>query len=614
MTDPDEPSIEKKVVRRYARLVGFSILAALLACLLMVFEGILRLTGFWPPSRLDVSVIVGILVGLAIMRRGAAWSWVHPTLRSNLRRWAERADDFASWAMIGNRPATVISALIAILVATWAPHYLTWPFWTDHDVLATLALGWDRGQLPWRDQIGFQFPGEIELFWALGRGAGWGSSLAFYAADLALLGVLLGTVAVSCRACLGRWLPGLAACLAILGYYVTLVFTLAAQRDWHAAELAAIALMLLVAGRSWRLRLASSLAFAMALTIRPHAIVFLPAIGFALMVPPRGGTGGRAAALVWLGGLAVGLLATFSPVVLSGLTGDFLHAMGFVRRSGGPYASSSLDRSWRSLTLELGDHWSLALGAMLLALTWLGGTSPSRRLAAVLLAAVGCAMLYRPLHPIDHAYLRQPLQLFQALAFASLADGMVEIGVADRTRLAAFILLIDLAMPWWNSLCDVRASFAAIGALASGSEPAKAPPGCALGFPSGGHPAYPYDWRDYIAALDYLRSHTDSSTPVANLLTYFPYPSVNASVGRVTPLPVETISLVHWFPDVDFDTLIASALEGSPDAVVACDAGLAEGNFAKRLTRTLETMDRSYKPVARFGAIEIRRRSPRPGG
>ena len=311
MMDQGEPSKPSTAIPRSVKLVGLAAAIAGTACLAMVLIEVLTLWGYWPPKRIDVALIVGGVAILELARRASGWPWVEPAVRERLGRWTGRVDGLAEYALAGRRPTIAVAGLIVIVLAVWAPHYLTWPLWTDHDVLGTLAIGWDRGKLPWRDQFSFQFPGEIELFWVLGKTVGWGSSVLFYAADLALLGVLLTTVAVSCRESLGRWLPGLTACLSILGYYVTLAFTHVAQRDWHAAELAAVSLMLAMTGGSPRRWIASALVFATAMTFRPHAIVFLPAIGLALAFPPQGSSAGWKGMLIWIGAVTAGLLATF---------------------------------------------------------------------------------------------------------------------------------------------------------------------------------------------------------------------------------------------------------------------------------------------------------------
>src|SRR5947208_2370104 len=98
-------------------------------------------------------------------------------------------------AWLLNGPSTVaLGALCCVQLATWMPHYLTWPWFADHDVFATLALGWEHGQLPYRDLACNNFPGTVYLFWIVGKLFGWGRTVPFYAVDVALVLILGATL------------------------------------------------------------------------------------------------------------------------------------------------------------------------------------------------------------------------------------------------------------------------------------------------------------------------------------------------------------------------------------------------------------------------------------
>ena len=135
----------------------------------------------------------------------------------------EAVDRLVAFAMAGGL-TIVAAAACAGFLATWVPHYLLWPWCRDSDTFATLAQSWDAGILPYRDIRGYNFPGAIYLFWLLGEVIGWGRTWAFYAVDAAAL-VLLGvTLAAWSRRCLGRPLPGVAAYLVFLTFYLNLDF------------------------------------------------------------------------------------------------------------------------------------------------------------------------------------------------------------------------------------------------------------------------------------------------------------------------------------------------------------------------------------------------------
>ena len=44
--------------------------------------------------------------------------------------------------------AGLLSILIAAQLFSWITHYLTWPWYTDHDVFGTLAFAWDKVSCP----------------------------------------------------------------------------------------------------------------------------------------------------------------------------------------------------------------------------------------------------------------------------------------------------------------------------------------------------------------------------------------------------------------------------------------------------------------------------------
>src|SRR4051794_12462651 len=134
---------------------------------------------------------------------------------------------------IGLPLSGVLAFLCALMFAAWLPHYLTWPWWPDVDSFAAIAQGWDAGIRPYRDVSLFNFPGQIELLWLLGKTFGWGRTWPIYAADAGLLLALGLTMAAWSRRAFGRTSPGLVGFIAFSYYYMSLDFTQAAQRDWQ---------------------------------------------------------------------------------------------------------------------------------------------------------------------------------------------------------------------------------------------------------------------------------------------------------------------------------------------------------------------------------------------
>ena len=176
---------------------------------------------------------------------------------------------------------TAVFALILAILATWVPHYLTWPWWLDLDAFAGLAQGWDAGIRPYRDVRAYNFPGRLT------SSGPWGSSSAgagrrVYAADVALL-VLLGVAMVTwSRRRLGGVLPGAIGLLAVLGYYAGQSYALVVERDWHGALFAVLSLVALQTARGRAGLALSAASFAVGMTFRPHIVLLLPAIALAI--------------------------------------------------------------------------------------------------------------------------------------------------------------------------------------------------------------------------------------------------------------------------------------------------------------------------------------------
>lgn len=230
-----------------------------------------------------------------------------------------------------------LAILIIILLASWIPHYLTWPWCRDEDTFATLAQSWDAGIRPYRDIRAYNFPGHIYLHWLLGKVLGWGHTAPFYAVDAsAVLGLGVALVFWSRRR-LGGWLPGLLSFVAFLQFYLSREYEQVAERDWHATLAAVLAIMTLEA---WPQRPAVWLAAALeaaAVTIRPHAIFFLPAIASALMERRRPRRGLAEWGLAFTAFVAL----AFAPLVIDGLLDDLIRGLR-VAAYGGPYSKASL--------------------------------------------------------------------------------------------------------------------------------------------------------------------------------------------------------------------------------------------------------------------------------
>ena len=257
---------------------------------------------------------------------------------------------WADWALSGPLTAVLI-AIGTLQLVTWLPHYLTWPYWADHDVFATAARAWVDGKLPYRDTFGNNFPGTLYLFAAIGLVAGWERPWAFFAVDAVLLLAVLSLMLTWSRQRFGRALPGAIGGLHLLGYYLSLDYCHTGQRDWHATALAVLALMVLQMRTGRAGRLGSALLGAVAIWVRPQAVLLIPALflGVTSRDPICAGeTQGRKPAVAWLVAFAVAAAAGFAPLYAAGVLGDFIRSIGIVAY-GGTYnhvTIASIVRNW----------------------------------------------------------------------------------------------------------------------------------------------------------------------------------------------------------------------------------------------------------------------------
>jgi hypothetical protein len=231
-----------------------------------------------------------------------------------------------------------------------------------------------------------------------------------------------------------------------------------------------------------------------------------------------------------------------------------------------------------------------------------------RRLGRTWSLALFGVLFYKPLHPVQHLYLLRPLELIASVVIAlPVAWVLSSRSVARPIALVAVTVVVCEALPGIPRYCSVSESLAAFAPLFHGEEPARSPLGAHKWF----HPLdvnYPYRWSDYCAVLRYLRSNTGSQTFVANFLRRFPFPPVNGPTGRLSPFLAESGICWMWVVDQDLDASFAESLELATDSVVVwCPNEVAEPRL--KLEQVTAVIRRSYHPEARFGRIEIWRRS-----
>ncbi len=522
-----------------------------------------------------------------------------------------------------SKPSAESIAVVTItlaMLASWLPQYLTWPWWPDADAWATIAQGWDSGIRPYRDVVIFNFPGQIEISWILGKLFGWGRTWPFYAFDAALLIGFGPLLAVWSKKRLGQTLPGLIGWLGVVWIYCGLSNTLVAQRDWQGPLLALSSLAILQSFRGRTGAIISAALMASAFTIRPHVVLFLPAIGLALLCDCGPWRPAIRKLILWSVSFLVFGLIWFAPLIVQGLIPDFIKG---VRQAsyGAGYSSTSPSSVLTGVGRQLGviapegkleplDRFlfyvnGLKVLATLLALAVIATISFRERRFVILpwLAVLAIVPLYQPLAPKQHTYLVLPLKLCWAVGFGIVA-GLILEALSRRKRgdrIAAFLLLMTITMPGVPMFCLPSAAWDAIWGRYQAREPETA-----RLFFSPGNPNTPYRWDDYWRTLDYLRRNTDESTRVANVLRNIPFPAINGPVGRISPLPGESGVIWLWSVNPKLEPNYARAIEQVPKgSVVVWSPNESVFTDALKLETLCAAIRKTYHREARFGAFEI---------
>lgn len=507
-----------------------------------------------------------------------------------------------SWERWKGRLAAALACLCGAQLAVWLPFYLTWPWYADHDVFATMARGWDAGQLPYRDQVSNNFPGTVYLFWVLGKVFDWGCVPAFYAADAVLLVALGAVLWLWSHARFGGALPGVVGYLMALSYYLALDFSQAAQRDWHAPALAAIGLL---AAQTWPGRAGAALSVlgvSAGFLVRPQVVLLIPAA--LLAVTERAGSSwGRRAKVsaAWLAAVGLVTAVGFLPLVRAGVFDDFVAGLRTLS-AGGDYNKNSVGRAMSLLLDEVCQFRIVSIAVGVACLAWSEAGRGLRPVARVWLTALAGVLLYAPLSPARHPYLDHPLWLIWSVNVAVLTGLILASGVPAKWQLFALLLVLGTGATARPQFCRPGPLRDAIAALREGREPVAAPAGYRRPLHN------PPPWADYRALLAYLRAHTDPSTRVACLLEGV---AVTGPTGRLSALPAESATWLYMVKPGDEPRFVQS-LERADDSVVVWDPARSRAGTGPDTPPLFPDLDaavrRLYRPDARFGAIEVWRR------
>ena len=511
--------------------------------------------------------------------------------------------------------APALAIWCGFLLAAWIPQYLTWPWFVDQDHFAVAAQLWNSGRLPYRDFYSMQFPGEIYLFWVLGKLFGWGNMVAFWAVDAVFVvafGALL--VAWSVRR-LGGALPGFVGFVSFLSYYLGLDYLTAGQRDWHAAFFAVSGLVLLDwRGGPWS-KFLGTLSFAAGMAFRPQIVVLAPAAVLILDsdARSRGASAWRRGVAVvgWSAVVGLGLAAAFLPLAAAGILDDFLRCLRDLKPGAGGYSKFSLPALLSRLMAKLFE-FRFVVVPLLTLLLLSRSARPTRLTALIFLVAVAGSLFYGPISPQQFPNHDIPVMAALAIATALLARMIEEASANSRTIGTVCLILLVLLVgkkplfatltgvyfedlvfaPHTNERLNVPrldyGSLEALSILRTGGLPESSPPGR--------RPTGRYPWEDYRAAILYLRG-LDPELRVDNMLGDGNL-AINGVIPQLPALPADIYS-IQAFRHTEAGC--ALALERLDDTVVLYRRD-ADHSLHPEIARVVE---RLYEPRKTFGPIEL---------
>ncbi|MBI1322208.1 hypothetical protein GC170_03335 [bacterium] len=513
----------------------------------------------------------------------------------------------------------VVVGLIAILTATWLPHYLTWPLWPDAHAYASLAIGWDQGIEPYRDVATFNFPGQIYLFWILGKIFGWGVTWPFYAADAALIAIVGAFMIVWSRRVFGERLSGLIGLLALAVVLLDLDISQAGQRDWHSTAFVMISLMVLQCGQSRFRFVWSAVFFAAGFVFRPHVVLFGPAIIAAIALEKydpkqRALKPFVSTCILWGFVFAACLVAGFLPLISHGLFGAFLDDLK-IARHGGSYAAMTLKTALVLFLAKFVMREYLLMIVATLTLAFRSGRNSTRVVLPWTVALI-FALAYQSVHPISHDYLMLPMKTIYAVNLAILA-ALVRESLGRETLQAAGIsaAVVLLAMNKWPDECSPQAALRSTRAFLTGSGDVDVPHGARRYFQPGevdvSERRSGYPWADYVATIEYLKAKTTPHTYVAGAFKRMPFPSLNGPTGRPSPWPGEGGTTFLLVLGLEKEERFIKALLNAPeDTVVVWVPGERAEADRVNFERLDRTIAENFAPEASFGIFQIYRRIP----
>ena len=518
--------------------------------------------------------------------------------------------DALSTALLQRVLTPIVALWCAFLLVTWVPTYLTWTWWADSEHFALLAQSWASGILPYRDMFSFQFPGEIYVFYALGKTFGWGNTVAYYAFDASLV-ILFSVILVAWgRKLSGSLLPGLIGTSTFLLFYLSQNSHVAGQREWHATFLVVTSLILPFLGTGAFFRLTSAFAFGLALVVRPQVVVILPAILFAIDGSARASeeswTRTLKAMTAWAVVASLTLTASFLPLIWAGVVGNLLDCLKEVSQS------SYNQTGFRQLLLRILPHklpLSLISVIPLILLFMQETQAPARRAGWSILLALAGVVFYSAISPMLMAYHAIPQVAIASLGVTFFATQLLGQARDPRLTLATLTLTFlffgaseaPLSLKALRPGDDTNSIPVSLKSLLKHELP-PAPP---LGYDN----TASYPWTDHRAALLYLREKTTLDTLVANLMIDN-RAALTSQVPRLTPLVTADVGSLLMLNLPSLLDRNALALQSAPPSTVVLWNPHSPEASSPRYDHLFSTVRRFYHPETQLGNIAVWRKNP----
>ncbi|MFM7132081.1 MAG: hypothetical protein ACKO0V_22250 [bacterium] len=492
------------------------------------------------------------------------------------------------------------------------------PLWTDHEHVIIMARLWDKGYFPWTAMRTYQFPGEMQFAWLAAQIGGWGNPVAFYALDLALLFATGMILAFWSGRLFGTWKYAIFAFAGLLAIEISLPFTGTAQRDTHATLITIIAFCLpALSERIKTMTILNAIFFGFALALRPHTILFLPMlfcgflIAFHLKINNQSGNNNFKYYFgilgIWTISVKLASLLFFSPVIGPVRTREFFSAMQFPLNQTGDYSQPPFAhwlQTYHDAYRVPRHFWFMVMsGVMILS----PGNRKWRYYGFLLGFIFITGAIYRAIHPVDHGYLKLPLQFLECIGLIVIPAWLA----SQQLRMNGLI---------WFAFCGLTAHIAtsstvlyfepgyfkpAMKRLINQTEPDYSPPGARAAYPLEDN-IYHYNWSDWVQAKSWLALETKPDSHIMNLLTYQPFPPFCATNDRLPIGRLESIVLLNWFRNYDFQPEIIESLKTAPSgSLVIWEADRMNSHNIMQLNKVSEFMSRRFQKRIDFGEIEV---------